>query len=82
MRVINNPGGFIDYTELIVDLVLVSVSMVLIPVFNRTITVTAHALLVLATLVTLTYVFVYNKLSSTNFSTLSLPEIASNPFYN
>lgn len=82
MRIINNPGGFIDYTELIVDLVLVSVSMVLIPVFNRTITVTAHALLVLATLVTLTYVFVYNKLSSTNFSTLSLPEIASNPFYN
>lgn len=82
MRLINNPGGDIAYAELIVDLTLICSAIMLVPVFNRSITVSGHLTLVTSTLITLAYVFVYNKFHSTNFSTLSLAEIASNPFYN
>lgn len=81
-RLINNPGADIAYAELIVDLVLICSAIILVPVFNRSITVSAHITLVVSTLAVLAYVFVYNKFHSTNFSTLSLAEIASNPFYN
>lgn len=81
MRLINNPGASLGVSEIIVDLSLICVSLLMVPVFNKTISAKSHLFLVLVTMFAIAYIFVFNKVTSTNYSNLSLNEIVINPVY-